>query len=124
MTTDFFEFGHAVEAPAENINIEVIYDLLAFHYKKEQAKTFPEYQGGYEIKTSGVQGRSIIYRLDGEQVEESVANAYYGLDEEDNYVGRSDDYVLPEGHATKLTFYQQFGWYAQVPKELVSQEII
>ena len=125
MTTKptFLEFGNSVEAPVESINKEMIYNLLAFNYNICRDKAFPEYQGGYEIRTSGVQGRGYIYRLDGEPVQDDVKNAYYGLDEEDEYIGRAEDWVLPEGHATGIRYYQQFEWYAQVPEELVISEV-
>ena len=87
--TDFLEFGMAVEAPAKGVDMEVIWALLESNYRTFHFAAFPKYLGGYEIKTSGVQDRSVIYRLDGKQVEEDVANAYYGIDENDLYVGRS-----------------------------------
>ena len=113
------EFGNGIESPAKGVDRKVIDDLLDFNYQITKRKAFPEFEGTYEIRTSGVQGRGYIYRLDGEPVEESVRYAYYGLDENDGYVGRAEDWVLPEGHAIGLRYYQQFAWYAQVPEDLV-----
>ena len=125
------EFGNAVEVSIpvyeadKKLALEtgrktVVEELLDFNYEKTKELAFPEYAEGYEIRTSGVQGRPYIYRLDGENVSEKVEDAYYGKeDEEGEWIYPTEEFALPEGHATGIRYYQQFGWYALVPEDLV-----
>lgn len=95
---------------------ETIKQVLQLEFDRIKNKSFPDWNGQWELKEGYDHTNYLIARKDGGEVPDEVFDKYVEWNS-----GSNPEWIFGDEYCQKPFEYKEFYWYAAVPKEFVKE---
>ena len=96
--------------------LETIKESLQLGFDKVKNKSFPDWDGQWELKEGYDHTNYLIARKDGAEVPDEVFEKYIEWNS-----GSNSEWIFGDEYYQRPFQYKEFYWYAAVPKEFVKE---